>query len=215
MTGKHLVIIFLFIFSFSSYGAKPPISDQYRASRTIAFSKDASLGQRWQAIQEMGATRSEASQKDLVRALKANEWYVRNAALIAIQSHSPKFVRQWSEKLLFDKALVVRTQAIKNLLELESLSSAPEIVKALNHSMNFRGKHSLWIRPYLAKALALYPPKNWKVVYQKMLFDKDLKVQSWAIVGLEKKSGLRLGRSDDSLEQKRQKWVSFFKVRRG
>ncbi len=169
--------------------------------------EEASLNQRWAEIQELG-------QKDLEKALSAQEWYVRNAALVAIKSAPEPVVRKWSEKLLFDKALVVRTQAIKNLIDLESDKSAEPIFKALNDPLNFRGTYSLWIRPYLAQALAAHPPKNWKNVYQKMLVDPDDKVQAWAILGLEKKSGLRLGSKTDTLETKRQKWLNFFEIRR-
>lgn len=210
-----LVFSFLIVLGFHTAQAAPPSSlEYYKNLKSTAFSSTASLSERWSALQEMGRGDFEWFKEDLEKALQAKEWFVRNAALIAIQSGKPEFVRKWSEKLLFDKALVVRTQAIKNLLELKSSESSETIFKALNHKMNFRGNYSLWIRPYLAQALVLHPPKNWKRVYQSMLGDRDEKVQTWAIIGLEQKSGLRLGRPGDSLEVKRQKWLNYFGIRR-
>ncbi|NCN95383.1 MAG: hypothetical protein GW917_01530 [Bdellovibrionales bacterium] len=169
------------------------------------------MSERWQALQEMGQRGFKEFKEDLERALNSEEWFVRNAALVAAQASSnKKFALEWSEKLLFDKALVVRTQAIKNLIDMGSESSSELIFKALNHKDNFRGSYSLWIRPYLAQALALHPPKDWKKVFKSMLTDKDERVRSWAVVGLEKKSGLRLGGENVSLETKTKKWMNFF-----
>lgn len=210
----RMILLVLCVVYFQISNAAPPSNlEYYNNLKATAFSKTASLNERWSALQEMGRGDFEWFKKDLEKALQAKEWFVRNAALIAIQSGKKEFVKKWSERLLFDKALVVRTQAIKNLLEIGSNDSSEEIFKALNHKINFRGNYSLWVRPYLAQALALHPPKNWKHVYQSMLNDRDEKVQTWAIIGLEKKSGLKLGRAEDSLETRRQKWLNFFGIR--
>lgn len=211
---KLSLIVFVMLGFHAAFAASPSHLEYYNNLKSTAFSSSASLKERWSALQEMGRGDFEWFKEDLEKALQAKEWFVRNAALIAIQSGKPEFVRKWSEKLLFDKALVVRTQAIKNLMKLKSSESSDEIFKALNHEMNFRGNYSLWIRPYLAQALVLHPPRNWKQVYQTMLGDRDEKVQMWAIIGLEQKSGLRLGRPEDSLEGKRQKWLNHFGIRR-
>ncbi len=211
----RLAFAFSFLVSTSAFAALPSADlEYYQNLKSTAFSKSLGVGDRWTAVQEMARADFSWFQKDLERALKDDEWFIRNAALVAIQNGKPEFVRQWSEKLLFDKALVVRTQAAKNLIRFGDSSSSDELLKALNHKMNFRGEYSLWIRPYIAQALALNPPSNWKHVFQSMLTDRDEKVQSWAIMGLEKKSGLRLGSNDDSLSVKKQRWLNFFGIRR-
>lgn len=202
------------LLSVSAEASVPGQIDSYKDLKKTAFSKEASLGERWEALQKMSEENFPAAEKDIVQALQAKEWFVRNAALIALRNGQKELVVEWSEKLLFDKALVVRTQAIKNLIEVQSSRSGPKIYKALNDKMNFRGSYSLWVRPYMAQALVLQAPPNWKTMYQNMLADNDQKVQAWAIIGLEKKSGLRLGSAEDPLEVKRQKWMNYFGQRR-
>lgn len=195
------------------WASVPEKAEDYKDLKQTAFSKQASLGERWEALQKMSEDDFSIAQSDVVKALQDKEWFIRNAALVALRNGKKELVVEWSEKLLFDKALVVRTQAIKNLIEVQSETSGQKIFKALNDKMNFRGAYSLWVRPYMAQALVLQPPANWKNVYQNMLADSDQKVQAWAVIGLEKKSGLRLGGADDPLEVKRQKWMNYFGLR--
>lgn len=210
---KNILILFSVTFGSFIWASPSQQLEYHQNLKATAFSQKASLSERWSAIQEMARADLEGFKPDLKKALVAKEWFIRNAALVAIQKGDQGFVRKWSEKLLFDKALVVRTQAIKNLLEIKSKESSAVIVKALNHKINFRGDYSLWIRPYLAQALVVTPPDNWKSIYQSMLGDEDKKVQLWAILGLEKKSGFRLSRPQDPLEVRRQKWLNYFGIR--
>jgi HEAT repeat protein len=211
MKKTVLTLLCLGFFSSPLLAATRAQLQDYQILKETAFSPEHTLGERWAALQSMGKEDFQISKGDLIAALQSKEWFVRNAALLALPKTHRTFVREWSERLLFDKALVVRTQAIKNLIEIKAQESWPEIFRALNHKMNFHGNYSLWIRPYLAKALALYPPKDWKNVYRKMLTDKDPQVQVWAVIGLEEKSGLHLGDKKDSMESKRMKWLNYFK----
>ena len=223
MESKNSVIniltscVFTFFVALPSFASTPKsISDSYGHLKQRAFSEESSLSEKWQSLQKMARKDARKFQKDVEIALKSKAWYMRNAALVALNATSLKSLSQkWSRKLLFDKSLVVRTQAIRNLIELKDDGYSEKIYEALNHRLNFRGTYSLWIRPYLAKALVMQPPKDWKKVYRTMLGDKDAQVQAWGVIGLEKQSGLRLGKKTDSLEAKAQKWLTFFENRQG
>jgi HEAT repeat protein len=173
-----------------------------------AFDKKNTLQTRWRAITTMGRIDPGTFRKDIDRAIASGDWYMRNAALIALQSDERPRAIQISMKLLDDPALVVRTQAVRNLIQLEAREAEPRMWQKIFSEKNFRGKESLWVRVHLAEALAGFATPGHLKSFQRLLMDPDERLHKWAILGLENTTGVKLGGRELSTEIRRQQWLS-------
>lgn len=176
--------------------------------KKIAFDQNATLQDRWRAITAMGQIDSRGALKTLETAMVSREWFVRNAALIAM-THGPREKSlEWANRLLSDKALVVRTAAVQTIDKLGGKELSPELWNKLNAKENFRGTHSLWIRRHIVRALSRFPSPLDEKKFLSVLRDPDKSLHQWAIAGLEKITGKKLGESKDPVSSKREKWLA-------
>lgn len=173
-----------------------------------AFDPRNNLQTRWRAVTTMGRLDPIGFRAPLEKALISNEWFMRNAALIALQTDERMHALAWSLKLLEDKALVVRTQAVRNLIELNAVEAEPLLWKQIHHRRNFRGHESLWIRTHIAEALAKLSGRGHAKDFQRLLMDRDERLYKWAINGLEKSTGIKMTSHQEPVEVQRQKWLA-------
>lgn len=177
---------------------------------TTAFDKTEPLQTRWRAITTMGKWDALEFRPELDRALVSPEWFMRNSALIALLNDERTRAISWSMKMLEDRSLVVRTQAVRNLIGLSAVESEPHLWKALNDKRNFRGDESLWIRAHIAEALARlasHDPRASKN-FHRLLIDRDERLHRWAIIGLETSTGMKMSDRKEAIEVRRQKWLA-------
>lgn len=180
----------------------------YKFLSETAFNKRESLQTRWRALTTMGRLDPAMFAKEIDRALVSPEWFMRNAALIALLSgERPKAV-EWSLKLLKDPALIVRTQAVRNLIALNARESESELWAVLYDRRNFKGRESLWIRAHAAEALAKFAGPGRAKNFERLLLDADTRLHKWAVAGLENATGLRLSDRTEPVEVRRQKWLA-------
>lgn len=174
----------------------------------IAFDRKADLKSRWRAITTMGRWDPVGFQKPIDQALKSKEWFMRNSALIALQSDARGRAIRWSRYLVQDPALVVRTQAVRNLIALNAQESEELLWREIFADRNFRNGESLWVRAHMAEALARFANPNRARSFQRLLLESDSRLHRWAIVGLESSTGFKLTTSKESTELRRQLWLS-------
>lgn len=180
-----------------------------KSLKKIVNNDDQPLTVRWRAMTALGKAYPQKSLKFLVKQSKSNKWFHRNSSLLAIKSASPKMAVRISEKLLKDPALVVRTAAVQTLAELDATGSREKLWASLNDKRNFRNGQSLWIRHHIMKTLAQFSKKQDQLRFARYLNDKDLKVQLWAIDGLEKVTGLKGQFQGMSFSDRKKKWTSW------
>lgn len=180
----------------------------YRFLSRTAFDKSNGLQTRWRALTTMGRLDPHLFRKDLDKALASSEWFMRNAALIALQSDDHARAVRISAKFIDDPALVVRTQAVRNLIQLGARETEPLLWQKIFSTKNFRGKESLWVRVHMAEALAVFAGPGRAKNFQRLLMDPDERLHKWAIMGLENTTGFKLGGKDLSTEIRRQQWLS-------
>ena len=175
-----------------------------------AFDKNETLQTRWRALTTMGKLDPMRFRVELDRALNSREWFMRNAALIAILNDERPRALSWSVKMLDDKALVVRTQAVRNLIGLHGQEAEGELWKQMFDRRNFRRDESLWIRAHIAEALArlAHPQPARAKDFQRVLMDRDERLHRWAVLGLETTTGMKLSDNKESVDIRRQKWLA-------
>jgi hypothetical protein len=164
----------------------------------IAFNKKETLESRWKAVVSIGRLDPSFARPHLEAAMKSSEWFMRNAALVVVPYNDRAWAVKWSRILMHDPALVVRTAAVKALTEMRAIEASDLLWEKLYSSENFKRGHSLWIRPYIAKALATMPRKQDQSSYVKMLQDKDVRLHTSAQYALNKMTGL---------EKSREEWI--------
>ncbi|WII72343.1 HEAT repeat domain-containing protein [Bdellovibrio sp. 22V] len=160
---------------------------------SLAFNEAQPMNVRWRAVMALAEARGEKATPDLMKAATHNQWYMRNAALVALAEVNPSQAEKTAQKLLKDKALVIRSAAVDVLQK----SSAPEVRdllwEELNQKYNFKNEQSLWIRHQIVQVLASKPLDREAKIFAQLLSDKDPRVQMPAVRGLEKLTGVKLG----------------------
>lgn len=176
--------------------------------KRAAFDSTNTLQTRWRAVTTMGRWDTLHFRPQLDKALVSSEWFMRNAALIALQNDDRPRAVAWSTRMLEDPALVVRTQAVRNLIELNAVEAEPILWREMFHKRNFRGHESLWIRTHIAEALARFAVRGRVQNFTKLLKDEDERLHKWAVMGLESNTGMKMTSSQDPVDIRRQKWLS-------
>lgn len=160
---------------------------------SVAFNEQQPMAMRWKALMAAAESGQEKAVPELLKASVHNQWYMRNAALIAMSEVNPAESTKLAQKLLKDKALVVRSAAVEILEKNMSTEVRDLLWQELNQDYNFKGEHSLWIRHQIVSALALRPMDKETKSFAQLLTDKDERVQMPAVRGLEKLTGVKLG----------------------
>lgn len=175
----------------------------YKPFLDIAFDSKNSMSLRWQAVMAAAEVGGKKSIPVLMKAVEHDLWYMRNAALVALNQVSPAEGQKIAQKLLKDPALVVRSAAVETLAENSTLEVRDLLWNELDQKYNFKGQQSLWIRHQIVEALAKNPEKYELELFARILSDKDERLHGPAVAGLEKITGLKLdSKSNTSSETK-------------
>jgi HEAT repeat protein len=240
---KLKIILLMLIFSTQVYASKPgiegmnpgsmdstkdilsmPFANRQSAFKSarpeaknleaIAFDKSQSLEMRWRAVMAMSSVKMKEARPILQKAMLSSEWFMRNAGLLAAQKIDREFATQWSEKLLSDPALVVRTAAVQTIGEIRADSLRELLWKKLYSAENFRGEESLWIRRYIVETLASISSLGDQPRFIKVLNDEDSTLYKPAIAALEKLTQKQMGEPGDSTQSRRQKWLNWWSTQK-
>lgn len=174
-----------------------------------AFDRNRSLEIRWRALTALPYLDSRLGQLAIEMALKSEEWYLRNAATIALPALDRDYAVNSSARLLSDPALVVRTAAVQNLLKLNAREKTELIWRKINSPENFRNGESLWVRRHMAQALAEFSGPGQEDRFIALLKDKDRRLHPFAIQALERIRGPAPKREGRTLGQLRKHWLNW------
>ena len=174
--------LLLLITLFSSFAYSSVDANRYQSLKRIAFSDSYDMSERWKSIIEMSQIQHKDRLPDLRKALKSQTWFIRNAALLAIEKMDAKLAEVEAIKLLSDPALVVRSAAVEVLAKRmrSSALARKALWEELQDKQNFIQKESLWIRPQIIQHLAKSPLPADKSLFQSMLADSNSQVQDLA-----------------------------------
>mgnify|MGYP001569274346 CR=1 FL=1 len=176
---------------------------------SIMFNRAESMQVRWKATTAAGRIGGEKSRPALERALKSDEWFMRNAALVAMMPLDRTTGLVWARRLMNDKALVVRSAAVDALAN--DSASAPLLWEKLYSKENFKGRHSLFIRRRIVEALAENEKPGREAKFVALLSDKDESLHAPAIEALERITQKRLGHANEPIKFRKAKWEKWLK----
>lgn len=177
----------------------------------LAFDKEEIFQIRWKALTLAASLRGEKATPDVLKACEANEWFMKNACLVSLHRINAPKAKEQSQKLISDKALVVRSAAVQVLARDLTAKTRDLFWEEMDKPYNFRGQQSLWIRSEILDALAKQPAQQEFANFAKTLKDKDSRLHFYAVSALERLSNKRLGDKKTTLSQKRDLWLKTIK----
>lgn len=176
-----------------------------------AFDSSKGYADRWKAVVLYAQLSGDQSVPFLNRALKSDQWFMRNAALISFQEVMPTRAAAAAKTLLSDKALVVRSAAVQ-VLESHMDSEVRELLwSEIDQPRNFRKKQSLWTRPQILELLAKEPSQRELPLFITYLRESDPRMHQPAVLGLERITRQNLGKPETKLADKRGLWLNWSK----
>lgn len=191
--------------------AKERAQELYPEFIKIAFASERNIQTRWSALLTAVQIYPNGAGADIQRALKHQDWFMRNAGLLSLKIINPKSAEKAALELLNDKALVVRSAAVNVLSNSTTPETRTALWNELKASHNFWKGQSLWIRQEILEKLSANPEKQDYHAFSEMLKDSDQNLPATAISALEKITHKTLGRSSAALAEKKKLWLHYTK----
>lgn len=180
----------------------------------LMFDRQANMQTRWKAVTSAGRVGGPKSAPELTKAMKSDEWYMRNAALIAMMQLDRPTGLAWARRLMNDKALVVRAAAVDAISQARDATSAPLLWEKLYSKENFKSGQSLFIRRRIVETLAQMESKGRESKFVAVLADKDETLHAPAIAALERITNKTMGQPNEPLKFRKAKWEKWWKSSR-
>jgi hypothetical protein len=155
-------------------------SNKYEDLLSVANDKTVDFETRWKAVMQMTDSNPTKAMADLRGFLTAKEWFIRNAAMVAINEVNPAEGKVAAIKLLSDKALVVRSAAVQMLESHIDTQVRIRLWQELSAGYNFRKKQSLWVRGQILSLLSKKPLPSEKKQFEALKTDSDKRVSAIA-----------------------------------
>lgn len=178
--------------SSSAAGGLVNFDEHYKLAKNPALS----MATRWRALLQASDVAEGAELNKILSFTKDKDWYMRNAALVALDKMGTDLVYDKAKELMSDKALVVRSAAADILMRLQNSDIRRIFSKELAKNYNFNGKSSLWIRPQMMRYLTQKPQADERGFFVQYLHDRDPVVAAMSVDALEKLTQVRFDAKD-------------------
>lgn len=183
----------------------------YENLRSLMFNKANTMDTRWKAVTAAGRVGGAKAKEDIVHALQAPEWFMRNAGLLAMSNIDRASTLAWARKLLSDKALVVRAAAVDVIEQAHDSSSTAVLWQKLYSKENFRNKQSLFIRRRIVEALADLEGRGHESKFVALLQDHDTSLHEPAMEALERLTKHTVGNPGEPETMRAAAWQKWYK----
>lgn len=186
----------------------------YRNLVSLMFDKSEPMQVRWKAVTASGRIGGEKSRGQLERALKSDEWFMRNAALVAMMQLDRPTGVSWARRLMNDKALVVRSAAVDAIAQAGDVASAPLLWEKLYAKENYKSGQSLFIRRRIVETLSRMESAGREAKFVAILKDKDESLHAPAVAALERITNRTMGAPSEPLKFRKAKWEKWWRESR-
>jgi len=197
--------------SFQLFAAIPQnAANDFKSQINIAQNPRNPMSMRWQALVNAADLASFSQIEEIKDFAKNKDWYMRNAALVALDKINVNHAVEEAQILLKDKALVVRSAAVDILSKRYTRENRNLMAVELSKPYNFAGKQSLWIRSKIFNVIAAKASIDDRAFFAKYLFDHDEKIAGAAAMTLERLTEVTLANKNKVAEWrdyvKKQNW---------
>jgi HEAT repeat protein len=184
--------------------------ESFKELRNIAINDKKAMNLRWRAIVSLGMLYPLTSETLLHKLIGSKKWFIRNSAIIGLSYGNKETILPILKKLMSDPSLVVRTSVVQIIEKLSLNELKPLMWKKLYAAENYRKSESLWVRKYLAKALAKLSSDEDISKLMILLEDQDEKLWAYALTGLKKITGRQIAQQNEPLLAQKQKWKNWW-----
>lgn len=174
----------------------------FKSQINIAQNAKNPMSMRWQALVSAAELANYSQIEEIKTFVKNKDWYMRNAALVALDKINVNHAIEEAQILLKDKALVVRSAAVDILAKRYTRENRNLMAVELTKPYNFAGKQSLWIRSKIFNIMAEKASVDDRAFFAKYLFDHDQKIAKTAAMTLERITDISLADKDKLNEWK-------------
>lgn len=163
-------------------------AETYKDLKLKAFSERQEMSVRWKSLVRMAEMKKKESMTDLHKALNSKTWYMRNAALLAIDSIDSDKAFEAAKKQLSDPALVVRSAAVEVIAKNKTrkVEARKLLWNELADKQNKIKSKSLWIREQIAQILVQEPQASEREKFLVLVEENDPKLSGLAKAALLK-----------------------------
>lgn len=147
------------------------------------FSESGSMNKKWKMVYEVAVSKSPSEAVEFLnQCMNSKFWYLQSAGFKSFDKLYPQKGLVHARKMVLSSpSLIVRTDAVEYIKKHGNQKDIEILFKAIKSPKNFRGRHSLWIRPALAKAIDhLEDKESSSDQWQKLRHDSDKLVRKIA-----------------------------------
>ena len=141
---------------------------------------------KWNALMAMVRLSPSKAQPYVLQSLNKRSWYFKNAGLVAMEIINPSLAVRYAGRFLNHPSLILRTAAVETIRKQKAHRYKNALKQQLYKQHNFRNGVSLWIRPYIAQALAELSDASDKKFLLTLLTDTDSQLHPIALEALNK-----------------------------
>lgn len=192
--------------TFSQAATIASTPETFAGQLAAAKNKYLPMSTRWSALIKASNLADHRQIDSIKQFTRSEDWYMRNAALVALKKFGQEYADAEAKKLVSDKALVVRSAAVDILAQKMTLDNKAILIGELSKSYNFKGKQSLWVRPQIVNHLVRVAEADDQRFFAKCLFDQDIKISQAAVKALTKITSISFSGKD-----RVKKWQSLVK----
>lgn len=183
---------FVFILFCNSLHVSAEVKKEFQDYIDMAANQNLNMNSRWTSLIRSVEYANKEHLAEVIKFTQNKEWYMRNAALIALVKADKNLAIIEAKKLIKDKALVVRSAAVEILFQNFNEEHKKILIDEMDQGYNFNKKKSLWIRRQIIEKLSLNSETGDKSFYVKYLFDDDKSVAQISAKSLERITGTQL-----------------------
>lgn len=187
MTKSTLMAALLFLTS-----ATHASVEKFKDHIDMAGNAKLNMNSRWASLVRSAEFAPKDKLEEIRKFTEHKDWYMRNAALVALNKVDKQMAMAEARRLIKDKALVVRSAAVEMIAKDMSEDHKKLLISEVDQGYNFHKKSSLWIRRQILEKVARVATEKDRELFVKNLFDQDKKIAELSAKVLEKLTGTKL-----------------------
>ncbi len=148
--------------------------------KLMFYAKGSSDEIKWKSLISMARLHPKKAQSHIQQAAQNGNWFLKNAALIAMETIDSSQALAWAEQFLNHSSLVLRTASVELIRRQKAIQYKNILWQKLKDKKNFRNGKSLWIRYTILQTLSEFSQIVDVPRFKGLLQEKDPRIISIA-----------------------------------
>lgn len=163
--------------------------DDFSTLLKSASNSKLGMSRRWVALINAAKVATADELGQIKKFSESKEWYMRNAALVALNKVDKAAAMTEAKRLIYDRSLVVRSAAVEIISSNLSEENKNILSVEMSKAYNFHKTSSLWIRKQIVEKFSLAASLADRDFFVRGLFDSDKEIAGMSAKILSKITG--------------------------